>query len=677
MARSAGTAILALLTLTIPFHAACSSGPNRPREVDVIVRDVPSPLRGTIGSMTRLVGVDPVFVTGYGLVVDLPGTGDTSVDATIAAAMAQRLSLMGITSDSDFLRGTRYQGMTPAEIIRDPSTAVVQVVGAIPPGLPDRSVFDVGVYPAPGSTATSLENGYLWPMDLDLMPTIEYTGKKTRTVGTAEGPVLVNAFAQGDDSGEINRRFGRILNGGLVTQSQPIQVFLDNPSYEMARAMVSAINTRFPMGYGDRGPAARGRDRNGLTLTVPTRYLHAPEDFVLLVQHLQVDPFFPEEHARRYVQAVQEYPGLAVNLSWCLEALGEPAIPFARQLYDHPQAIPRMAGLRAGARLGDALAAEGLIQLAKEPRATFRMEAIDLLADIDRFSNYPMRQVDMTLIELAGDEELLVRVAAGEALVDRAQRDRFRSQLASEMSHASREEVQAILTSGRRVPMPFSRDPARGVARESVAEKFVVDHVPYGRPLIYVAQQGSPRIMVFGEEVRLPPSVFASLWGDRLLVRTDEAADAVYVYYRFDDPRVAALGSAPTMPSSVVAHAPNRLMDVLRLMATTPTERDPRPTLNFTYSQVIGALAGLHDAGVLPAEFSTETDRLNAEVFRAMQASGDIDRPETAAARDERWNNLFTPDGRLKDDAVPTPMELKQERSLIVPLNPGRPGGDG
>ncbi|MCC6581796.1 MAG: hypothetical protein IT440_15295, partial [Phycisphaeraceae bacterium] len=39
----------------------------------------PAYLQGTVGSMTKLRGYEPLLVSGYGLVVDLQGTGSADV----------------------------------------------------------------------------------------------------------------------------------------------------------------------------------------------------------------------------------------------------------------------------------------------------------------------------------------------------------------------------------------------------------------------------------------------------------------------------------------------------------------------------------------------------------------------------------------------------------------------
>ena len=72
-----GVAILgagASLAFTMP---GCESPPPEAREVQpAIVRDVPAIFRGTIGAEATLNGIEPVLVSGYGLVVGLNGTGD-------------------------------------------------------------------------------------------------------------------------------------------------------------------------------------------------------------------------------------------------------------------------------------------------------------------------------------------------------------------------------------------------------------------------------------------------------------------------------------------------------------------------------------------------------------------------------------------------------------------------
>lgn len=641
---------------------ACSNKKATITDAPVTVRDVPAPLRGTISSMSSMRGIDPILVTGYSLVVGLKGTGDTTVREDVAAAVIRNLRLAGIGSINDPLRGTMYAGMTPEQILMDRSTAVVQVIAAIPPGLPKSSTFDVTVVPAPQSAAGSLEGGYLVPVDLDIAPGRQYEGFKTRTIASASGDIYVNPFDDNAEGGQgsdaaAGLRLGRVLDGGVVTSDEGrISIVLDNPSSTIARQVVASINTRFP---NRADPAARGRSDRLIDLTVPPAYLDVPEEFVLLVQHRLVDNSMGELSAKRFTRAMQDEPGLGVQLSWCLEALGDEAVPFARELYEHTDYIPRMGALRAGARLGDVHAVAPLIDIANAGAESDKIEAIELLADLD-IQSMPVAEIDRALMALSASPQLTVRMTAAEGLMKRASRAYAVTTLGRQAAYGTTQDTERMLRSAGRGELPFPRDHIRGVSRYNIENKFVLDAVPFGEPMIYVTQRGKPRVVVMGERVAAEPDAFASLWSSRLMFRSGLDSRTIEVFFQPD--RTDDL-PAPTVQNRVNA----QLTEIVQYLARTPTAQNPQPGLAMSYSQVVGILSELQTQGVVTAEFAREQDREQAILAHAVRSNRGIDRPENEDDSPGLMDDLFTPDGRLRA-TVPTPGEIKAKRSLVVPI---------
>ena len=58
----------------------------------------PSFLRGTVGSLVRIRGFEPMLVSGWGFVTQLDGTGDTTAPSFIKRWMIQRMSVQGLGS---------------------------------------------------------------------------------------------------------------------------------------------------------------------------------------------------------------------------------------------------------------------------------------------------------------------------------------------------------------------------------------------------------------------------------------------------------------------------------------------------------------------------------------------------------------------------------------------------
>jgi len=652
------TAAPALLGLSIGVLGSCSSGPKpQARNVPVTVREVPALLRGTIGAEVEFRGIEPMLVSGYGIVVGLAGTGGDVLPDSIAATMEREMGLNEISKANEG-RGDAVSGRSPREVLRDKNVAVVLVQAAVPPGAPANATFDVFVQ---ALNATSLEGGQLWSTDLRLGEASSFGGVQARRLAVAKGPVFINPFEnqpfEETPSARPARVSGRILAGGRVSNPLAIEMVMLNPSFARTRAIVSAINSRFPTGPGDPVATARGRsgpdERTGnggsIALHVPNRFRQTPAEFLQLVRHLQVEQGFPEEYARRYVEGMKNEPVLADEMSWCLEAIGAKALPFLREVYDFPEVRVQMAALRAGARLEDPLAAPHLKELVRKAQGPVQLQAIALLGQI----NAAGPTVDEALKGLLAQEELTVRVAAYEALAGRAERMQLRRLESLQKSNRDSDEARLSPT---QLQLVASRNlngkTIQGIERQFVEDKFFLDMVPEGEPLIYISQQGQPRIVLFGEgnEVRRPAVV--SAWGDRLLITAEETSDKVRVYYQ------PANGARP-----IISTVSGQLPKLIEYMAHKTTPEDPRPGLNMTYSEIVGALSLLQKAGGTRAAFATETDRLKGQILGARSAADIAQRPESP---EDRELMVIQPKG---PDVIAAP-DPSRPAPRIVPITP-------
>jgi hypothetical protein len=624
--------------------AGCgTSEPPRPLEVEPVVRDVPESLRGQVGTEVVLRGVEPSLVSGLGLVVGLKGTGGEPLPDTIAATMKREMGLRGISTAGNY--DGPYKGMTPDQLLRDKNVAVVLVQAAVPPGLPRGATFDVFVK---AINASSLEGGLLWTTDMRVGPATVFGAVQTHKLGEARGPIFINPFAEpGQERLGVTQVVGRVLDGGVMTDPFKIEMVVESGSHQRSRSIVSAINSRFPMERGDTAETARGRSGSSVELVVPQRYRERPSEFIELVKRVQIDQRTPEVYAREYARTIIEKPALGEELSWALEALGPKAVPSVRTLYDASELVPRMAGLRAGAALNDGRAAERLIETAREGRGSIRTRAITLLGRLDGTP-----QIDTALQSLQADKELAVRVAAYEALVartERAQLARFERQRREAEVAISRTHLE-VLASSR-----FSARSLQGIERRTVAGKFVLDIVPFGEPLLYITQQGQPRVVVFGvkgAEV-LRPRV-ASAWSDRFLMSTEAGSDEVRLFFR-------PLEGASARTASVRGG----LVEIIETMARDPKPEDLRPGLGMSYSQVVGALHAIATGGGTLAALATESDRLKAELIGAEQSRVLAERPERPG---DEAVVLIAPGAGVTETGV-TPRD-NVDAPTIVPIAP-------
>jgi hypothetical protein len=381
---------------------------------------------------------------------------------------------------------------------------------------------------------------------------------------------------------------------------------------------------------------ARGRNEELVEISIPSEFRDNPDEFIELVRHLRTEIAYPEQAAVEYVRALKEQPELSEALSWALQALGPVAIPSVRGMYEYPETRPRLAAITAGAKLGDMLVRPHLEDLALSGPPGLRPRAIALLTVLD-----PDPKINIFLRDLLSDPDIDVRVAAYEALDKR-------------------------------------RDPC--IDRRVIPDKFVVDVVPAAEPMVYVAMQKTPRIVIFGSDLEVRRPVYVEAWNGRLMLSASEPDQRVRVYHR--DPRSDQSSTGEVRPS---------LVELVEYMAHKTTPEEPAPGLDFTYSEVVGALSVILGKGGASASFVPETDRLALALLRSRQTEMGEDRPEISAdgpapeatyqERSADWPSTMAatepeerPEGEPGAEAPAPPQPAK--RSYVVPLGP-RPAQSG
>jgi len=641
--------ILAFGLIWLALWGCAADEKPKPRAVTPVVRDVAPALRGTVGAESSFRNVDPVLVSGYGLVVGLKGTGGQQLDDGISLLMEREIQLRDISAANEY-KWQSVDKVTPKQLLKDKNVAVVYVQALVAPGAPRGMHFDVFVR---AMNASSLEGGRLWTTALQLGATKPAGGPRGKIVAQAYGPIFINPFSDpGEEGAGVTATAGRVLDGGVMVNPMPLEVLLDNNFHTRARAITSAINSRFPEETPERAPVARGRTGQIVEISVPEDYRADPINFLELIQYVQIDGPI-QRYAQRYVEAAKAEPFLAAEMSKCMEALGEQALPIIRELYDYNEIAPRYAALRAGASLGDPLASEPLKKIALEGRGAERLDAILLLGKISAGPT-----VDLTLRDLLQQQALLVRVTAYEALAERAERNRLNRLLREQVTNP---DPNAIRLSPTQLQVLAESDiPAgsiQGVSRKRLGDGFFLDRVQGGEGLVYITQQGTPRVVVFGQDPKLLTPMFASAWSDRLMINAQEEGGPIKLFYR--DWQTGAITQ-----QDVEADLPK----LIEFFAHTPSPEDPRPGLGLSYSEVVGALYAIHKAGGMNCNFATERDRLLA-ALTAASAGQRKERPETTKDRAEivvleSPQATLAPreEGGLKPIIVPIPREAQPNK---------------
>jgi hypothetical protein len=537
--------------------------------------DVEPIMRGTVASETVVTGFAPTVVRGYGLVVGLNGNGSRLMPADVRAHILREMTRRGVGNPT-----MAMPELSPEKLLDTEDCAVVIVEGVIPPGGPKGTKFDVRVFAVPGSGTTSLEGGRLWTTDLRPGPLV--TGnRQARILAEAGGDIFINPFVEPNATRKdtVNRLSGRILDGGSVNNDMLLRLRMATTSHARASTIQSAVNSQFPREPGQRDDTARGRSGDAIDITVPPSYHDRPADFVQLVQHTPMLVEAPEQTAMYVRRALLATPGMAEAASWRWRSIGKKAVPMFQDLYSYPEEQVRLAALVAGANLDDPMTVPPLLEVAAPPSkggstdTDNRLTAIALLA---RMGMNPA--IDLGLRALLDDEDVDIRLAAFDALELRG-------------------------------------DPS--LSQLTVDSKFDLITVPSSKPMLYVAQTGRPKVVVFGD-VALAESMTFQAWSNRLMMKSDPGDPLIQVFWR----------PSPDAPAEI-KRVSAQIPEFIPFLGHQTTIERPAPGLGLTYSETIGALHQLWRKGYMGrTDFKAEQDRILAAIIRSQKPEEVLERPE-------------------------------------------------
>lgn len=581
-----------------------SPRPESSRAARSFDMNVPQIMRGTVASEAVLAGYQPVVVRGYGLVVGLDGTGSRDIPPAVRAHMIAEMTRNGIGSER-----SGYGDLKPDTMLNSLNTAVVIVEAVIPPAaVGQRSTkdaiirgtrFDVRVSADPRTGTESLEGGRLYTTQLRPGP-LRPGGGQAAPLAQARGEIFVNPFAEPDavERNSVTRTTGHILNGGEVLRDMPVKLRLAQPSHTRASILQNSINAKFPREPGQPEETARGESDSSIALTVPPSFRSDTQEFIRLLQHTTIRLTNPEAVAVSVRRILLNDPSLAEAASLRWQALGKRAIPVVSELYDHAEELPRMAALRAGAKLDHAIVVPHLIEMAKTGAADRRTEAIELLADM---KTNP--QIDVALRELLNDPDVDVRLSAYESLLTR-------------------------------------RDPY--MDRYYVGGQFILDVVESDEPLIYITQFGQPRVVIFGRDLSIDTPVFVRAWSNRFMVRDTGEDDDIEVYFRQN----------PDDVQSAIHRVSPELDEFIQFLGHETSVEQPEPGLGLSYGETVGALYQIWSQKYIKADFKAEQDRILAAIRRQEDVSTPTERPEFADEPEQEQGSQFI--NRDESDATGT-----------------------
>jgi flagellar P-ring protein precursor FlgI len=234
--KTLADALLVILMTGVPAFAQATGKPVR-------VKDI-----------ARVQGVTGNQLVGYGVVVGLQGTGDSTSVIFTSQTIQNILQSFGLS--------------TALQSVRTRDVAAVIVTATLPPFAHSGDNVDVTV--SMMGDATTLQGGTLVLSELKAANNLVYA--------TAQGPVSVGGFVAGANSSGVASNFtgaGRIPGGGIIARDMitPLQTdqtgfnyVLTSPDYKTAANLANVLNDRF----GAR--TAQALDAETIHVNLPSRY---------------------------------------------------------------------------------------------------------------------------------------------------------------------------------------------------------------------------------------------------------------------------------------------------------------------------------------------------------------------------------------------------------------------
>ena len=224
-----------------------------------------------IKDIAKVQGVRSNQLMGYGLVVGLPGTGDSDDTWQMIQSTVSLLRNFGIT-------------VNPAELDSD-NVVAIMVTATLPPFVREGDTIDVVV--SSMGDADSIQGGVLLQTPLRAANGDVYA--------VAQGSISTGGFMAGRGNNRAQRNFptaGTIPNGGIVErtldddlgQNGQISLSLASSDFTTAARITNSINAA----YG--GNVAHAANPGRVDINIPGYYRNNVVQFVASIEDLPVVP---------------------------------------------------------------------------------------------------------------------------------------------------------------------------------------------------------------------------------------------------------------------------------------------------------------------------------------------------------------------------------------------------
>jgi flagellar basal body P-ring protein FlgI len=403
-------------------------------------------------------------VEGVGLITQLDGTGSDPPQSKLRDQLLKEM----LTHDVK----------EPNRILESGNTSLVMVRGVIPPGANKGDVVDIEVRVPPRSATTSLNGGWLMQARLREMQLLEGEMHIGHILGTAEGPVVIDALFSGAND-EVMLTRGRVLAGGIVSKPRQLGLVIreEHSSVRSAALVGTVINERFnTYTRGAKSGVANPSRDDHVELAVHSRYKHDIERYLRVVGKIAVGETADGRVTRlETLGRMLLEPTNAQDAALQLEAIGPDAVPVLLRGLKSQDREVRFYAAEALAYLDDPSPADALYEAARDVHA-FRWRALAALAIMDQYT------AQERLAELMNETSAETRYGAFRALRTRNYTD----------------------------PL------VRGEMLGKQMWLHVVNST--GEPLIHCSRSRRPELIVFGRNLRMQPPTYLYA-GDKILIK--------------------------------------------------------------------------------------------------------------------------------------------------------------
>ena len=223
-----------------------------------------------IKDIAKVQGVRSNQLIGYGLVVGLPGTGDSDKITPMISSTASMLRNFGVTAD---ITGIKYKNI-----------AVVMVTATLPPFIREGDTIDINV--SSMGDAKSIQGGTLLQTPL--------RAGNGEVYAVAQGPVSTGGFVAGNGGNSAQKNFptvGTTPNGAIVERTVEddlgengnLSLSLSSADFTTATRVANAINSAY-------GSIAHAANPSRIDIRIPNHYRSNVVGFVSSIEELSVTP---------------------------------------------------------------------------------------------------------------------------------------------------------------------------------------------------------------------------------------------------------------------------------------------------------------------------------------------------------------------------------------------------